>query len=86
MPSILRAISAASRRVLRDLHAAAFAASAGMDLRLHHHAAADILGRHLGFVRRERHLAARHRNVVLAQDSLGLILVNFHGNLMITWT
>ena len=72
------------RRILRDLDAAALAASAGVDLRLHHHAAADILGRRLGLVRRERHFAARHRNVVLAQDGLGLILVNFHGNLMIT--
>ena len=33
------------RRVLRDFHAAALAASAGMDLRLHHHAAADPFGR-----------------------------------------
>ena len=33
-----------------------------------------------GLLHRERHLAARHRDVVLAQDGLGLILVNFHGN------
>ena len=71
------------RCVARNLHAAALAASAGVDLRFHHHAAADIFGRRLGLVRRKRHLATRHRNVVLAQDALGLILVNFHGNLMV---
>ena len=68
--------------VLGDLDAAALAAAAGVDLRLHHHAAADLLGRGLGLVHGERHLAARHRNVVLAQNGLGLILVNFHGNLL----
>ena len=33
------------RGILGDLHAAALAAAAGVDLRLHHHAAADPLGR-----------------------------------------
>ena len=34
----------------------------------------------LGFFHRERHLAARHRDIVFGQDGLGLILVNFHGD------
>ena len=31
----------------------------------------------------ERHLAARHRDVVFGQNGLGLILVNFHGYLLV---
>ena len=79
MPRILSAISRGFVGVLGDLDAAAFAAAAGVDLRLDHHAAAERFGRRFRFFRRERHLAARHRDVVLGQDGLGLILVNFHG-------
>ena len=66
------------RGIFRDLHAAAFAAAAGVNLRLHHHAAADLLRRRFGFLHRVRHFAARHRDVVFGQDGLRLILVNFH--------
>ena len=83
MPRILLGELGGFRGVLRDLDAAALAAAAGVDLRLHHHAAADLLRRRLRFFDRERHLAARHRNVVLGQDGLGLILVNFHGDLLV---
>jgi hypothetical protein len=39
-----------------------------------------------GFFGGECHLAARHRDVVLGQDGLGLILVNFHGSpLVLVW-
>src|SRR5207237_3048302 len=66
-----------------NLHAAAFAAAARMDLGLHHHAAADFFRRRFRLGDIESHLAARHGNVVFGQDSLGLILVNFHGYLLV---
>ena len=65
--------------IFRDLHAAALAAAAGVNLRLHHHAAAERFGGRLRLFHGVRHLAARHRDVVLGQDGLCLILVNFHG-------
>ena len=64
---------------LRDFDAAAFAASAGVNLRFHDDAAAEFLRRRFGFVDGERHFAARHGDVVFGQNGLGLILVNFHG-------
>ena len=64
--------------ILGHFDSAALAASAGVDLRLHHHAAANAPGGRFGLFHRVRYLAARHRNVVLAQNGLGLILVNFH--------
>ena len=66
-----------------DLDSAAFAAAAGVDLRLDHHAAAQPLGRGLRLLDGECHFAARHRDVVLGQDILGLILVDFHGFLLV---
>ena len=65
--------------ILGNLHSAAFAAAAGMNLRFHHHASADLLRGALHLVDGERNLAPRHRDIVLGQDRLGLILVNFHG-------
>src|SRR5947207_9145 len=63
------------RRVLRDFNAAALTAPAGVNLRLHHYAAADVFRRGLRFFRGERHFPARHRDAVLAKDGLCLILV-----------
>ena len=67
---------------LRHLHAAALAAAAGVNLRLHHHARCAFgkqLARHFGgFFQRVRHLALGHGNAVLRQDFFCLILVNFH--------
>jgi hypothetical protein len=64
---------------LRHLHAAALAAAAGVDLRLHHpHLAAELLRRIDGFVDAERGEAARGRQAVLAEDFLALVLVDFH--------
>ena len=63
-----------------DLDAAALAAAAGMDLRLHHpDRAAQFLGRRDRFLDREGGLAARHRHAEAAQDLLGLIFVDIHG-------
>ena len=70
------------RGILGDLDAAALAASAGVNLRFHDDAAAELLGRRFGLFDGERDFAARHRNVVLGQNGLCLILVNFHGNLL----
>ena len=69
-------------RLLRrfgELHAAALAAAAGVDLRLDDDAAAELLRRQarlLGVVDDD---AARRRHAVAAQDFLGLIFVDFHG-------
>ncbi len=79
MPSIFFAISAASSGVFGDFDAAALAAPAGVNLRFDDHAAADLLGRRFRLIHRERNFAPRHRDSVLGQDRLGLILVNFHG-------
>ncbi len=64
--------------ILRDLDASAFAASARMDLRLHHHAAADFFCRSLSFIHRAGNVASGHGYSVPRQESLGLIFVNFH--------
>ena len=67
------------RRVFRHLDAAAFPAPAGVNLRFHNHAAADLFRRRLRLIHRKRDFAPRHRDSVFGQDRLGLILVNFHG-------
>ena len=65
---------------LDHLDAAALAAAAGMDLRLHHpDRAAQFLGRRHRFLDREGGLAARHRHAEAAQDLFGLIFVDVHG-------
>ncbi len=63
----------------RDLDAAALAAAAGVNLRLHDpHLAAEFLGRRDRFVNAEARDAARSRNAVLAQDFLRLVFVYLH--------
>src|SRR5690242_10815903 len=71
--------------IARDFDAAAFAAPAGVNLRLHDHASTDLLGSRRRFIGGERDLATRNRDVVLGQDRLGLILMNFHGVLVLVW-
>ncbi len=66
--------------VMGNIDSAAFAASAGVNLRLHHHAAGDGFRGRLGFGGGTGHLAARHRYIEVGQDSFGLVLMNFHGN------
>ena len=61
-------------------YAAAFTAAAGVNLRLHYHAA-GALGKQLagyfgGFFQRVGHLALGHGNAVLRKDFLCLILMN----------
>ncbi len=82
MPRMFFACSSASSRVLCHLHAAALAAAAGVNLRLHHDAASALgqqLARHcVRFFKRVGHLALRHSDTILRQDFFCLILVNFH--------
>ena len=67
---------------LRELDAAALAAAAGADLRLHHpDLAAKLLRRLDRFVDAHRREAARRRHAVLAEDLLALVLVDFHAAL-----
>ncbi len=76
------ACSSASSRVLRHLHAAALAAAACMNLRLHHHAVRALreqFARHgVRFFQRVGHFALWHGHAILRQDLFRLILVNFH--------
>ena len=82
MPSIFAAMSRTSSIELRDLHAAALAAAAGVDLRLHDpHLAAELLRRLDRLVDGERGNAARRGHAVLAEDFLALVFVDVHGRL-----
>ena len=70
-------------RIARDLDTAAFSPAARVNLRFHHHAAAQRFGCRLSFRRRCSHMSARHRYIEFGQDSLGLVFVNFHGSVCI---
>ncbi len=78
MPSIFSAICAASSADLGDFDSAAFSAAARVNLGFDHNAAAKFLSRGFSFADRVRNFAARHGNIILRQDRLRLILVNFH--------
>ena len=63
-----------------DLDATAFAASAGMNLRLDHpHGSAEVLGNFARLINREGNAAFRYRDAVLGQKTLCLIFVDIHG-------
>ena len=84
MPRIFCAVSRAAARALGDLHAAALAAAAGVDLRLDDDDLVAGLGDQLlrgrlGLVEAERRLPLGHRHAVLREDLLALILVDLHG-------
>ena len=72
-------------RVLRELDAAALAAAAGVDLRLHDGAAAEPLGDLARLGRVVGDLAARHGDAVAREDRLGLVLVDLHRKGRIIW-
>ena len=62
-----------------DLDAAGLAASAGVNLRLHHpHRPAKLLRAADRLVDRECRKAARHRHAEFSQNRLGLIFVDIH--------
>jgi hypothetical protein len=68
---------------LRHLDAAALAATAGVDLRLHHHDRVpglcdEALGDRADLTGAERGLPLWHRHAVAREDLLALILVDFH--------
>ena len=63
---------------LGDLDAASLAAPPGVDLGLDDDRRADLEGDLFGLVRRFRQLAAGDGDPVLAENVLGLILVDFH--------
>jgi len=66
-------------RRFRELHAAAFAAAAGVDLGFDdHYLRAQALGRGASGLGRRDHFAARRGDAEAAQDFFGLIFVNLH--------
>ena len=66
-------------RIVRELHAAAFAAAACMDLRFHDNGAATETLSDASRVGRVEHgLTRGDRHTVTRENGLGLILVNFH--------
>jgi len=65
-------------RVLRELDAAAFAAAAGVDLRLDDHASAELFRGRARVLRRVDDDAARRRDSVPPQDLFCLIFVDLH--------
>ncbi len=83
MPRMALDAASASSIDLGDLDAAALAAAAGVDLRLHHDGlvafAEERLGGLVGLFERGGHLALGHGHAVLPQDVFRLILVNLHG-------
>jgi hypothetical protein len=62
-----------------ELHAAPFAAAAGVNLRLHHDdIGSQFFRRTLCLVRRVRNYPARDRDSEFLQEFLSLIFMNFH--------
>src|SRR3972149_11447415 len=62
-----------------ELDPPALAAAAGMDLGLHHDAAAQLLGNGPGGSGSVGHVARRHGHAELPEDRLRLALANLHG-------
>ncbi len=67
---------------LGQLHAAALAAAAGVDLGLDHGASAVLFAELAGLGRVGRHLASGRRHAVAAQDLLGLVFVDLQDCLL----
>ena len=79
---LARRCSRASSGDLGELDAAALAAAAGVDLRLDHAAAAQLLADPGRLLRVVGHPAPRGRDPIPAQDLLGLILVDLQDVLL----
>ena len=79
IPMIFRASFGRFVGIMGQLDATALAAPAGVNLRFDDHRTAERFGGRFRLFHRVRHVAAGHRNVILGQDGLCLILVNFHG-------
>ena len=79
MPRISPARASASSAVCGELDAAGLPAAAGEDLRLHDHREAELVrrGSRLGWV--EGETALRHRDPVLPEELLPLVLVEVQG-------
>jgi len=63
---------------LVELDAAALAATARVDLSLHHRGATEALGDAPGLVGTARHLPFRHGDAVAPEQVLGLVFVDVH--------
>lgn len=61
------------------LNASAFAAATGVNLRFHDDTPAQLFGCRVDFRHCERDLSPRHRNLILGEDCLALVFMNFHG-------
>ena len=73
------AAASASSGVAAELDAAAFAAAAGVDLRLDDDRHAQLLGDLAGLLGRGGDAAARHGHAVVGEELLRLVLVDLHG-------
>ena len=78
VPSMALAICLDVLGGARELHPARLAAAAGVDLRLHHHREAQLLGRLDRLVDAVGHLALGHGHAVGGEDRLALVLVDLH--------
>ena len=78
MPRICTAADSAAVGTVDDLDAAALAAPAGMDLRLHHHTAPEPARNIARLLRRLRDLPPRHGHTKGPQHLLGLKLMDLH--------
>ncbi len=69
---------------LGDLHAAAFAAASGVDLRLHHDSGCagtqQLFGDRFGFLARAGHRSARNCHTIFLENCFCLVLMNFHND------
>ena len=74
----VRGLGLGVSRIVGDLHAAGLAAATGLDLRLDHDAAAELLGDRARFVWGGSDLAGRHRDAVLREEFLRLMFEEVH--------
>ena len=85
MPRMRSAASAASPGVRGQLHAAGLAPPTDMDLRLHHHLAAEPPGNRLGHGRRRGDVTVQHGHASRLQQRARLIFMDVHDRSSETW-